>query len=189
VGLDLPGRQRRLQPRRWRGWPNFAKNAGSDQVGRHISSGKLLKDFKARRQGLGRLDLAHGRPQSDGPAPLCVKTQAIPKLSPIVPEPNSCTVSAHIQRVHDPGPGSHNICPCFGACGLHITAVTLNELPRTGRVISNLKQVLILRAGPRPLASGAATKTLPKHAQPHHRIRSGGRGPRCGRENRPQLSR
>lgn len=58
-----------------------------------------------------------------------------------------------------------------------------------GQVASNLEQALILRAGPWPLASGAATKTLPQHPQPHHRIRSGGRSQRCGRQNRPQLSR
>ena len=69
MDLDIPRCQRRLQPRWWRGRANFAENACSDGVGRHISSGKLFENFEAGRHGLSRLDLANARPRSDGPAP------------------------------------------------------------------------------------------------------------------------
>jgi hypothetical protein len=80
-----------------------------------------------------------------------------------------------MQRVDDTGAGSRNVGPRLGAGWLHIPAVTLDQVPGARQIASNLEQALILRAGPRPMASRAASDPLSQAAQPHHQIRPGGR--------------
>jgi hypothetical protein len=68
--------------------------------------------------------------------------------------------------VHDPGTGSGDVGPGLGRGWLHILAVTLHQRSGLRQLTTNLEQALILRAGPGPMPSRAATNTVPQAAQP-----------------------
>jgi hypothetical protein len=71
----------------------------------HVSGRNFLEDSEAGEHRLSCLYLANSGPQPDGLAPLRVQMQSIAEVVRVLAERDSRTVSSHIERVHDPGPG------------------------------------------------------------------------------------
>jgi hypothetical protein len=78
-------------------------------VSSHVSGRNLLEDSEAGEHCLSCLYLANSGPQPDVPAPLSVQMQPIAEVVRVLPDRDSCTVSSHIERVHDPSAGSSNV--------------------------------------------------------------------------------
>jgi hypothetical protein len=159
-------------------------------VSSHTSGRNLLEDSKAGEHCLSYLYLANSGPQPDGLAPLSVQMQPIAEVVRVLHERDSCTVSSHIERVHDSGAGSSNVRSCFRAGWLDIPAKTLDQVGCPREVASNLKQAFIHRTQPGPAISrGAARNAVPDHAETHHQIWAGWRSDRNRRKRRPESSR